>query len=65
MSQQWPEIAKNFSQPREPGHGAECIGPVYPPTETWKWQDCGRGAQPPSRGAEALKELPQNSLAAF
>lgn len=41
MSQQWPEIAKNFCQPHEPGHGMECIGPVYPPVETWEQQDCG------------------------
>ena len=39
MSQQWPEIAKNFYQPCEPGPGLECIGPAYPSTETWEGQN--------------------------
>ena len=39
MSQQWPEIAKNFYQPCEPGPGLECIGPAFPSMETWERQD--------------------------
>lgn len=53
MSQQWPEIAKNFYQPHEPGHGMECIGPAYPPVEMWERQGHGCAAQPPIGGAKA------------